>query len=77
VQPEPRRRIGVSVEELGGQDRPLAGHILARILARITRSVCEVILGFWKGEVTISGSLGEASGTLLQVGSGRWSVETL
>jgi hypothetical protein len=65
------------VEELGGQDRPLAGHIRARILARITHSVCEVILGFWKGRVTISGSLGEASGTILQVGSGRWSVETL
>jgi hypothetical protein len=55
VRPGLRRRIMVSVEELGGQDQPLAGHIRARILARITHSVCEVILGFWKGEGAISG----------------------
>jgi len=59
VRPEPRRRIMVSVGELGGQDRLLARvHIRARILARITHNVCEVILSFWKGEGEISGGFG-------------------
>jgi len=52
-----------SVGELGGQDRLLARvHTRARILARITHSVCEVMLGFWRGEGETSGGFGGSFG---------------
>jgi hypothetical protein len=57
---------GSSVSSVsGGQDRLFARvHIHARFLARITHSVCEVMLGFWKGEGETSGGLGGKLQTL-------------
>ena len=54
MRPDLRRRITVSVEELGGLDRLLVVHIRAHILVHITHSVFELALGFWKGKGEIS-----------------------
>jgi hypothetical protein len=56
----------VNVVGLGGRGRRLVRvRIRARILVRITRSVCEVIFGVWRGEGEYWGFWGGHSETLL------------
>jgi hypothetical protein len=68
----------VSVVGLGGRGRRLVRvRIRARILVRITRSVCEVIFGVWRGEGEYWGFWGGHSETLLTFGGGWWSAEKM